>query len=117
MVTVASSLEKEREREGSGIGSRETSGTEAYERGFVIDWRCKSSEPEWRCKRCCVFLDETGSKSTRAARLRCRRERPAGRAQLLAKSECIGQMQTPAELVPIPDASEKFRMRSGCFGI
>ena len=35
----------------------------------------------------------------------CRGERPAGRAELLAKRGCIGQMQISAELVPIPDAS------------
>ena len=34
-----------------------------------------------------------------------RGERPAGRAQLLAKRGSTGQLQTPAELVPIPDAS------------
>ena len=32
-----------------------------------------------------------------------RGERPAGRAELLAKKGCIGQMQRPAELVPIPE--------------
>ena len=31
----------------------------------------------------------------------CRGERPAGRAQLLAKRGSTGQMQTPAELVPV----------------
>ena len=30
-----------------------------------------------------------------------RGERPAGRAELLAKRGCIGQMQRPAELVPM----------------
>ena len=52
-----------------------------------------------------------------------RGERPAGRAQLLAKRGSNGEMRTPAELVPIPDASGTpdasgyFRMRSGCVGI
>ena len=52
-----------------------------------------------------------------------RGERPAGRAQLQAKRGCIGQMQTPAELVPIPErgvkASEGFgrlRKASESFG-
>ena len=30
-------------------------------------------------------------------------DRPAGRAELLAKRGCIGQIQRPAELVPIPE--------------
>ena len=38
-----------------------------------------------------------------------------GRAELLAKRGSIGQMQTPAELIPIPDASgcvpDESRMR------
>ena len=36
-----------------------------------------------------------------------RGERPAGRAQLLAERGWIGEMQTPAELVPIPDAMRR----------
>ena len=35
------------------------------------------------------------------------RRAAAGRAQLLAKRGSIGQMQTPAELVPIPESSAK----------
>ena len=45
------------------------------------------------------------------------RRAAAGRAQLLAKRGCIGQMQTPAELVPIPDASRILPDASGCVGI
>ena len=32
-----------------------------------------------------------------------RGERPAGRAELLAKKRASGRMQRPAELVPIPE--------------
>ena len=46
-----------------------------------------------------------------------RGERPAGRAQLLAKRWLIGQMQTPAELVLIPDASRMRPDASGCIGM
>ena len=43
-----------------------------------------------------------------------RGERPAGRAELLAKRGSIGQMQISAELVPIPDASRMRPDTSGC---
>ena len=43
-----------------------------------------------------------------------RGERPAGRAQLLAKRGPTGQMQISAELVPIPDESRMRPDTSGC---
>ena len=45
-----------------------------------------------------------------------RGERPAGRAELLAKRGYIGQMQISAELVPIPNASGCVRIRPDASG-
>ena len=58
-----------------------------------------------------------GQPPSELQRLPFREERPAGRAQLLAKRGSFGQMQISAELAPIPDASRMRPDASGCVGI
>ena len=48
-----------------------------------------------------------GSGWHRHGRAQGRGERPAGRAELLAKKRASGRMQRPAELVPIPEFGVK----------
>ena len=52
------------------------------------------------------LMDRSDERSDflQVAKLQARRgERPAGRAQLLAKKGASGRMQRPPELVPIPE--------------
>ena len=87
------------------INTRWRSSSSAHAETFPRSWATTRNVPR------------TDRSSLKFENLASRGERPAGRAQLLAKRGSIGQMQISAELVPIPDASRIRQDASGCVGI